>query len=328
MTVRGEDSTAGLSYATTDPQAENRYEQYRVEDPFPDIPPGLLRSTDIKRYVATTGMIHPFHPELDAGHMKQASYAVKVLGRCIYWDEKDKKHDEVIEDKKEFVLKRNSIAFISLEPRFRIPYYIALRFNLKIRHIHRGILLGTGPLVDPGFDGKLLVPLHNLTMNDYVIRGGDDLIWFEFTKLVPAKIENIAQFRSDKNFVDPDDYLHKAYNGHPIASSLSEIRQFSKQALRATRIIKYGGAIALVGLLAAIIYPTWTLFSDSVNYVKGAKDSYAVMGSAQALRIQSLEKEVESLRSKIQMLEQRTAKKDTRLKAPESPPKTAHDPGK
>jgi hypothetical protein len=129
MTIRDKDVNADLDYAATDPQAERRYEQYRIADPFPDIPPGLLRSSDIKKYVAGTGMVHPFHPEPKNGHMKPASYAVKVLGRCIYWDEKGKKHDELIEDKKEFVLKQNSIAFVSLEPRFRLPYYIALRFR-------------------------------------------------------------------------------------------------------------------------------------------------------------------------------------------------------
>jgi deoxycytidine triphosphate deaminase len=82
-----------------------------------------------------------------------------------------------------FVLRRNSIAFVQVEPVFRIPDYIALRFNLKILHVHRGILLGTGPLVDPGFVGNLYIPLHNLTDSDYTFKGGEGLIWMEFTKV-------------------------------------------------------------------------------------------------------------------------------------------------
>lgn len=318
----GGDTDSITEYAADDATAQRKYEQYRIKDPFPGILPGLLRSTDIKKYVAATGMIHPFYPETENGHMKQASYAVKIHGRCIYWDEKGKKHDEVIEEKKEFILRQNSIAFVSLEPRFRLPYYIALRFNLKIRHIHRGILLGTGPLVDPGFDGKLLVPLHNLTMNDYVIRGGDDLIWFEFTKLVEAPIENIAQFRPDKNIVDPDDYLHKAYNGHPIASSLSEIRQSAKSAVRKTNIITVSGILALIGLVAALIYPTWTLFNDSISYVKGAKDTYRAMNDAQTNRIRDLEKDLESLKSRVRIMEQRSMARKPFARTLISPSKT------
>jgi deoxycytidine triphosphate deaminase len=124
-------------------------------------------------------MIYPFYEE----KQKPASYEVAVLGKYVYWDEKNKKHVGVIKRGEEFILRRNSIAFVTLEPTFRIPEYIAFRFNLKITHIYRGILLGTGPLVDPGFTGKLSIPLHNLTTNDYTIVGGEPLIWMEFTKL-------------------------------------------------------------------------------------------------------------------------------------------------
>jgi hypothetical protein len=45
-----------------------------------------------------------------------------------------------------------------------------------------GPLLGTGPLVDPGFRGKLLIPMHNLTASDYELATKEALIWIEFTK--------------------------------------------------------------------------------------------------------------------------------------------------
>ena len=101
----------------------------------------------------------------------------------MYWDGAGNKKLGDINRGDEFVLRKNSIAFVTLEPMFRLPEFLALRFNLKITHIYRGILLGTGPLVDPGFVGRLSVPLHNLTTNDYTFVGGEALIWMEFTKL-------------------------------------------------------------------------------------------------------------------------------------------------
>jgi hypothetical protein len=80
------------------------------------------------------------------------------------------------------VLPANPITFVQVEPEFRLPNYIALRFNLRITHVHRGLLLGTGPLVDPGFRGKLLIPMHNLTASDYELATKEALIWIEFTK--------------------------------------------------------------------------------------------------------------------------------------------------
>lgn len=162
-----------------DAKAQRRFNRYKSCDPFPEIIPALLNSADIYDYIRVTGMICPFDPK----KLKSASYEISILGLCIYWDEDGKKQEKNLKKDEEFILKANSIALVSIEPKLRIPDYIALRFNLKIKHIHKGILLGTGPLVDPGYVGKLLIPLHNLTTNNYIFQGGEGLIWMEFTKL-------------------------------------------------------------------------------------------------------------------------------------------------
>lgn len=168
----------GLSQ--TDEVAKERYEKYESCDPFPNIEAALLNSADIFRYVTKTGMIYPFHWK----KLEGASYEVDIKGTVMWWNEDgEMESKELINPGDSFELKPNSIAFITLEPTFRIPDYIALRFNLKIVHVYRGLLLGTGPLVDPGFVGKLSLPLHNLTDNTYVFRAGDGIIQMEFTKL-------------------------------------------------------------------------------------------------------------------------------------------------
>jgi deoxycytidine triphosphate deaminase len=170
-------------FAQTDKEALERFDKYKSKDPFLEIAPALLNSADIYDYVAATGMVYPF----DAGKLKSASYSVPILGKVVYWNEHNEKIVEDIKRGEEFVLRPNSIAFVTIEPMLRIPDYIAFRFNLKITNVYRGILLGTGPLVDPGFIGKLSIPLHNLTTNNYTFVGGDDLIWIEFTKRMSEK---------------------------------------------------------------------------------------------------------------------------------------------
>jgi deoxycytidine triphosphate deaminase len=165
-------------------EAEEKFKKYKSFDPFPDVQPALLNSADILDYVAETAMIYPFHKD----EVKSASYEVSLLGEIILWDQNNKKQFFNIQKDEVFILKKNSIAFVTPEPIFRIPDYIALRFNLKITHVHRGLLLGTGPLIDPGYEGKLLIPLHNLTNNDYRFKGGEGLIWIEFTKISENKI--------------------------------------------------------------------------------------------------------------------------------------------
>ncbi len=176
--------TPATNLATSEKMAEDRFNQWKRLDPFPKVDAALLNSADILAYVKATSLIYPF----DSSKLKGASYDVPIEGHVVYYDAKlnaaDKKViRELKNDGDYFDLPPNAIAFVTLQPTFRMPDYLALRFNLKITHIYKGLLLGTGPLVDPGFIGRLSIPLHNLTNNTYRFYKGDELITMEFTKM-------------------------------------------------------------------------------------------------------------------------------------------------
>jgi len=130
------------------------------------------------------------------------------------------------------LIPKNSIVFVESDLDFRLPDFIALRFNLQIQHVHRGLLLGTGPLVDPGFWGKLCIPLHNLTDEDYEIPKTEGLIWLEFTKTTlssektdKARVPLKGSSKDEDGNWEIEKFLSKAasqYRGHkvPIRSSL------------------------------------------------------------------------------------------------------------
>jgi deoxycytidine triphosphate deaminase len=236
----------------SDPQiAEDRHKKYRDLDPFPTIPPTLLNSADIADYVAVAGVIDPFH--YDAAWLKVASYEVELGGQYVYWDDDGNPRSDLIEPKADFVLRANSIAFVTLEPMFRLPSYIALRFNLRITHVYQGLLLGTGPMVDPGFHGRLSLPLHNLTTNDYTLRGGDGLIWLELTKLshpateearkrnngqdLEPRVAKIFEIQSDKLDLSLNDYLKKADPHRSIRSSVPFLVKSAEQSIRDARTV-------------------------------------------------------------------------------------------
>jgi len=228
--------------AESDAEAETRFRLAKETDPFPEIADALLNSADIHDYVRMTGMLHPFYPD----KLKSGSYEAAIGGHCIWWDENGNRQERLLsksDGREHFLLKANSIAFVQVEPSFRLPNYIALRFNLKISHVHRGILLGTGPLIDPGFEGKLLIPLHNLTTNDYPLQCGTGLIWIEFTKTsaLPGverdkpngfgltRNGNYKEFPDNKKWKEPIYYLSNAFDG-PIRSSIPEAVRESSQA--------------------------------------------------------------------------------------------------
>ena len=264
--------------------------------------------------------------------LKSASYAVPILGKLVYWDEQGKKQILQIKQSKkqqstagrirnyfginqeiereQFTLKKNSIAFVTLEPTFRLPDYIAVRFNLKITHIYRGLLLGTGPLVDPGFTGRLSIPLHNLTNNDYTFSVAEDLIWMEFTKLSPnqrwnngtinsslSRKGNYVEFRNNPKS-DVEDYLRKAIKSpcpFSIRSSIPEVfKNAEKAAKDANSTVKFFQGVGLLSITALIIalgglfFQVFTLVREKDDVINKATN-----------QLESLEKDIKVLQEEI-----------------------------
>lgn len=285
-----------------DAQAKARADKWKSADPYPSIPPSLLNSADICAYVATAGMIHPFHPE----DIKPASYAFRLEGLCR--DEKGTFLEIKVGD--DFELKPNSIAFVTLEPYIRLPDYMALRFNLKIKNVYRGLLLGTGPLVDPGFEGRLSIPLHNLTANSYRFKGGDTMIWVEFTKLSPnerwknKKDEAVLDpalyvpFPGDKYGRTLKKYLEEADEHRVIVSSIPGVfREASKAAERANAAatrVGIGLVVTIIGLLS-IVFAAFSLTRGFVSDARNDLKAHAQTTDSLRNRVTDLQRRVDSL---------------------------------
>jgi deoxycytidine triphosphate deaminase len=311
-------------FAKTDAEATRRYLTYKSVDPFPAIPPALLNSADISDYVSATGMICPFDDGAET--LKSASYRVRILGECICWDDSGAKRTVDLAEGGEFKLPPNSISFVSLEPVFRLPDYVAIRFNLDISHVYKGLLLGTGPLVDPGFVGRLFIPLHNLTANEYTLRAYDSIIWMEFTKLSPiskwvqseaVRIQagRFREFPARKlQRKTIADYLERAVGREgsvrssiPVAfervqesarlAAESSERAVTSASAAASKVdsiqkrVTIGASISAIFIIAtllAIFIQVFSLVSDTQQYTRSS-----------ATEVQKLEKRVEELEKKI-----------------------------
>lgn len=271
--------------------AQSKFNDFKSKDPFPDILPSLLNSADIHDYIITTGMICPYDPEK---RLKSASYVIRFNeSEVIYWDENNKKQVIDFSENDFFILKKNSIVYVSIKTKFRLPDYIALRFNLTISLVHKGLLLGTGPLVDPGFEGNLLVPLHNLTANDYKLMKDEGFIWIEFTKISNnIRWENNSNserkgiyepFPENKKNKFNNYYIHKALNDSTSFDSIrSSIPGEVQKAIniatesknRINKIAWVGGLTTILVIIVTFIFgisPIVSLVQDANNYVKNER---------------------------------------------------------
>lgn len=313
----------------SDEDADKIAQENFEKDPFfnteRQIPPSLLSATDIVAYVEKTAMISPFIVSREK--LKHASYEACIGGSAFIYGKQGFEKLGLTADGY-LRVPANEIVFVESDVTFRLPRYIAARFNLQIKHVHRGLLLGTGPLVDPGFRGKLLVPLHNLTSEDYYLHNMDGFIWLEFTRTTydESRPEPYGNYPDYKKIFDGRQWLHKAaYNEHlrkeiPIRSSIQpmfkRVDETSKEALNIANRVKntaYIGGIALFISFAAImlseIYANRSFTQSAYELIKNVtapkettSESSAQDATIESLmsRIEAVEGDVEALRMNIQ----------------------------
>ena len=302
---------------------EWRNHQFYEFDPFfGKIYPSLLNSMDIKNYIDKGCLIE--EADFDVQRLKTASYEMRFLGQLYDWvispGGKMQKRCREVYDGVEIELPANSITYLWMKEKIMLPEYIAARFNLHIAHVHKGILLGTGPLIDPGFFGSLLIPLHNLTDNDYKLKGGDGVIWVEFTKVSQnafwsqseknQRPHYLRPFPVSKHLDNPDRYIEKsgiAKAGGVQSAFKGALDQARNNAQGAQRKVKSLRKLGVLGLLigtltilvsiGSLVYSGYNFISRTITL---AQDSHSRLMDTS---IRSNKEKIEYLEKKIYYLE-------------------------
>jgi len=276
-----------LSFPTKPADAEDRADWWESEDPFDDIFPSMLTAEQITNYARVTGLIFQF----DEKFLKGATYEVGISGDAFSWNGDGTKNILPVQNSKqnEVILAPNSITFVETDVEFRLPNYIAVRFNLHIKLVHRGLLLGTGPIVDPGFRGKLLIPLHNLTSSPYTIASGEKIVWIEFSKTLFGQTskkdgyelekDDFRVFPKNKRWLSAAEYLQKANGGNPIVSSISGfISKTDKKVTSTQNWVRGLGFFAFIGLIftfGGALYGSWSIYNNALSILNADKDERA-----------------------------------------------------
>ena len=187
--------------------------------------------------------------------------------------------------------------------------------------------------MDPGYWGKLCIPLHNLTDEDYSIPLEDGLIWIEFTKTTTGHNGSGSRGRRphDENdgYWEVRDFVERAARpikgtgaSVPIRSSISKVRERADSAAvsaekaeqKASNIVSYaalGVGVALfvlaIGLTTFIrnIYDSVATRTDDlerrVSRIAGMSTDMGLENIPSAMR--RLTMESEQLREKFDHIE-------------------------
>jgi len=150
-------------------------------DPDPAVSAGLLLSDRILFYCQRVLLVWPY----DQRFIEPASYTLHAGREYLVSTESGQIESRNLEIDGKVIVPPNGLIYIQFFEEVNLPHYMIARFNLRVSQVYRGLLLGTGPQVDPGFRGRLGCPIHNFTDRDKTIEFGDDLATIDFQKTTP-----------------------------------------------------------------------------------------------------------------------------------------------
>jgi deoxycytidine triphosphate deaminase len=255
-------------------------EKWRYEDPHAK-DQGILLSNRIHELCEQKLLIEEgYQPE----NLRPASYTLKIGDDYI--DSEGNKRS-LSDEEDTIVFKKNSIVFVSTKEKLSLPYYVIARFNLRVNWVYDGILLGTGPQVDPGFAGYLSCPLYNLTNSDITIRRGQDFATIDFEKTTAliddkhpeAEMKALIQKAVDKRQEPFGNEVYSFYKlpalkrlqnrkSHAIISSLIEMRE----EVQTWRRLGVGSLVAFFGLTLSLLAFGANLYRQNTDLAKQNAD--------------------------------------------------------
>lgn len=295
-------------------------EKYLWEDPllannsFKNKIGPVLVAEEIREYVYRYHLLIADPKYFDEEHLKGASYSMKPDPEGKAWQfneygvrknlKKKKEKAENGEDVYYYEVPKNSLVYIRILEKLRLPYYIIGRFNLKVTYAYKGLLLGTGPQVDPGYEANLNIPLHNLTKDPVKIYINDSFVSIDFVRTSRLELEdNIpgsrAEFLDDEKYEglrqklcpqdtrklnrkEIEDYVGESRPTSSLGKLVKELekdRATFKQFLGTIKLDALGIAILVVGMIGLMF---WAFF-----YLNGKIDAKieAIRNDARPLTI-------------------------------------------
>jgi len=201
------------------------------------------------------------------------------------------------------VIPPNSIVFVSMREQLLLPYWLAGRFDLAIDYIYQGLLLGTGPQVDPGFQGVLGCPLHNISNRPITLSLGEPFAKIDFVKTSFGFGEGVTlpDVGSNEELRAESDL--SGYQGHPlklfaldktwrvpiffltvadvrlVESSVSKLQdevventelvETTLRFVERTRTFSIVGAVGVIALVATLFAAFVAAFAYTLTYTDG-----------------------------------------------------------
>lgn len=196
--------------------------------------------------------------EIDPFEKKQvqpASYDLRVGAQGITTSGK-----EVVDLKQRgfLVLEPGDFGVVITHEMISLDVNHTARIGLRSGLSRKGLIATTGPQIDPGFKGRLIVGLTNLTPNPVSLTFKDDFITVEFHRLdEPCKNPYNGPFQGQEGLRPSDIALVAEQKGMALSEMMGMLGSLSKNVHTLATEVKslkwiFGLGLAALGVLIAV----------------------------------------------------------------------------
>lgn len=159
----------------------------------------LLSDQQIKEAIASKEIeINPYEED----QIEPATYDMRI-GKFGVTSSSKKKTN--IEEHGYILLEPGDFGVIEIYEQLRLGNQFAARFGLRSKYARKGLIATTGTQIDPGYNGRLIIGVMNLTPKKISLPYKDDLVSVEFHKLEKPSLKPYAGPYQNKMGIGPDE---------------------------------------------------------------------------------------------------------------------------
>jgi len=199
--------------------------------------------------------IEPFNTE----QLQAATYDLRV-GRQGATTSTNKLID--IEKEGYLLLAPGDFAIVTVLEKIALTPQFAGRFGLRSKYARKGLIATTGPQIDPGYEGRLILGLNNLTPRAISIPYKDELVSVEFHKLEePARHPYDGPYQGKEELRPEDIEMIIEAEGMALSEVITVLNSLNKTVGDLTKdiaILKWvvplivGVGITVIGIIVAL----------------------------------------------------------------------------
>jgi dCTP deaminase len=119
------------------------------------------------------------------------------------------------------------------------PQYTA-RFGLRSKYARKGLIATTGPQIDPGYHGRLILGITNLTPKPVTLPYKDDIVSVEFHRLEEPSTKPYDGPYQDKMDIGPEEIeFITETEGMALSEVLTTLRSLSQNVAMLSSHVKH-----------------------------------------------------------------------------------------